>query len=551
MSIDASPGSWRGWVVASLCALALACAPHGHEHDDGHEHEAGHDEGHGHDDGSGDNWSVTAWGSHFEIFPEIDALVAGRTASAHVHVTRLEDFAPVSEGAVEIVLGSSPGEQVFRSETAKRPGLFTVELTPDSPAELDLRFRIVTPEATEELRGGRVRVGTAEQPGGIRVAPAPKGGRGGEPSPFLKEEQWRSDFATSWVRRGELSRDIEGLVRVRPVAGGEQVLSSPVAGRVRTATAWPFPGQPIARGTPVFRIVPQVAVERSLAELEAAAASLEIEKAAVVERLGRLEELLALEATSRREVEEVRQRAGILEARHRAASLDLEAARAARGSGSGGSDSGGKTGLQLAAPFDGEIAAVDVTPGATVAAGEALARLVRTDKVWLEMALSAADAAELQAPGSGPTTAIRGLVLSSGRGSGRGASIRLEEDVRLVAVAPEASDSTGTVAAFFEAPSNGSLVLGAVHQGQVLLDETRPGIVIPSSALVDDGGVSVVYLQLSGESFLRQEVDVLDRQGELALVEGLEPGQRLVHRGGDAIRRSSLMSSGEAHGHVH
>jgi hypothetical protein len=61
----------------------------------------------------------------------------------------------------------------------------------------------------------------------------------------------------------------------------------------------------------------------------------------------------------------------------------------------------------------------------------------------------------------------------------------------------------------------------------------------------------VVYLQLSGESFVRQEVHVQERQGELLLVEHLDPGQRLVTRGGDAIRRSSLMASGEAHGHVH
>ena len=74
---------------------------------------------------------------------------------------------------------------------------------------------------------------------------------------------------------------------------------------------------------------------------------------------------------------------------------------------------------------------------------------------------------------------------------------------------------------------------------------------MPASALVDDGGVAVVYLQLSGESFVRQEVHVLERQGDRLLVDRLVPGQRLVERGGEAIRRSSLMASGEAQGHVH
>jgi hypothetical protein len=83
------------------------------------------------------------------------------------------------------------------------------------------------------------------------------------------------------------------------------------------------------------------------------------------------------------------------------------------------------------------------------------------------------------------------------------------------------------------------------------LDERVEGIVVPTSALVDDGGVTIVYLQLSGERFARQPVRVVAREGELALVENLTPGQRLVTRGGDAIRRSSLLSSGEAQGHVH
>jgi hypothetical protein len=60
-----------------------------------------------------------------------------------------------------------------------------------------------------------------------------------------------------------------------------------------------------------------------------------------------------------------------------------------------------------------------------------------------------------------------------------------------------------------------------------------------------------VYLQLAGESFVREEVTVAARQGERALVEGLVPGQRLVIRGGDAVRRATLTAGGAAEGHVH
>ena len=520
---------------------------HGHEEneDDGHGHEEhedhghGHeDHGHGHDHGDDDSWAITAWGSHFEIFPETGALIVGETVTAHVHVTRLEDFSPPASGTVAMILRSAAGEQVFRTDAPARPGVFNIDVEPSSTGEFDLAFRVDVGEIGEEIRGGRVRVGDEEEPGGLLVAPAPKGGDGGEPVQLSKEQQWNSEFATSWVRRGELARSVEGLVRVRPPAGGERLLSSPLPGIVDSSgPSWPYPGQRIQRGEKLLRITPLVAAEHSLAELEAEAQSLAIEKAAVGERLTRLEELLALEAASRREVEEVRHHAEILEARHAAAERDLEAARATRLGGSS------RDGLELDAPFDGEVAAVHVSPGATIEAGETLARIVRTDAVWLEALLSPTDAAQLT-----PGQPIRGLVLTP---AGRAQPFELNE-VRLVSVSPEASERTGKVTAFFETgAASGAPALGTTVDGMILLDETRSGIVVPSTALVDDGGVSVVYLQLSGESFLRQPVRVLERQGTRVLVDGLEPGQRLVHRGGETIRRSSLMSSGEVHGHVH
>ncbi|MEM9556839.1 MAG: HlyD family efflux transporter periplasmic adaptor subunit [Acidobacteriota bacterium] len=524
-----------GGSLAASCALWLvACGAASHDH--------GAELGDGHDDhAAAASWSITAWGSHFEIFPEVGALVAGETSSAHVHVTRLDGFAPLANGGVEIVLGSGPEEQVFRADAPTRPGVYDIDLTPAATGELDLAFRIETPDASEQIRGGRVRVGTAERSGGVVVAPAPKGGDGGEPLPLLKEEQWRSDFATSWVRRGELARGVDALVHVRPPAGGERLLSSPLDGVVHAAGAWPYPGRRIARGAPLFRIVPRVADASSLAQLEATASSFEIEKTALQQRLARLEELLALDATSRREVEEVRHEVEILDARHAAAESDLRAARVARRSGSS------PEAPAVAAPFDGAVAAVHVTPGATLAAGEVLARVVRSGTVWLEALLAPADAVRLE-----PGELVRGLVLTP-----PGSRTPLElEAVRTVSVAPEASERTGKVTVFFEVSTEApgaarELVLGTTMDGVILLAETRSGVVVPATALVDDGGVTVVYLQLDGESFLRHEVRVLERQGARVLVDGLEPGQRLVHRGGDVIRRSSLMSSGEAHGHVH
>ena len=374
----------------------------------------------------------------------------------------------------------------------------------------------------------------------MRAPSLPAGSDGGEPVSFGKEQQWQGGFETAWVNEGRLARSVAGVASFRPPAGGESTITAQVDGVVQPpagARSWPFVGRRVERNDPLFRVVPLVASERSLATLEGELEALATELESARSRSARLRELLALEAVSEREVEEAGVRTRTLEARHRAAERDLGSARTSREGGADG------TGISPRAPFSGRIAAVTTTPGATVSAGDALARLVRTDVVWIEVALPPQDARRLMDAG------LRGLVLDDPESG----PVQVEGDLSLVSISPELSPRTGTVTVLIEAPgiAGTGFALGSTVAAQVLMAGEETGIVVPASALVDDGGVPVVFLQLSGEDFQRQTVTVLGRQGDRALVAGLNPGQRLVTRGGDAIRRSSLMASGEAHGHVH
>lgn len=511
---------WRaGAAAAGLAVVALAgCADRGAE-------EAQEPE----------SWSVTAWGQRYEVFPEVAPLVAGTTATAHTHVTVLDGFAPLARGRVEIVLRRAGGEQVFAAAAPARPGIFAIDVAPTSTGEHELLFRIQSAAGTEEIRGGVVRVGSREAPGAIVRAPAPRGATdAGEPAAFLKEQQWRTRFATEWVRRGSLSEGARGLARVRPPAGGDATLTATVDGVVQPSP-WPHPGQAVQAGQALFRVAPRVATERSLPQLRADVSALGAETDTARARLRRLEELLAAEATSRREVEEARARLTTLEARLAAARRDLGAADAAR-EGRGAAEA-----HTVRAPFAGRVAAVSASPGAAVAAGDALGRMVRSGPVWLELDLRPEGARRLAAQGT------VGLVVEAAPER----PLRLPaQAVRLVSLAPEVDPGKGTVTALLEVDEP-SLVLGSTLEAEVLLAGERAGIVVPTTAVIDDGGVAVVYLQLSGERFARQEVEVVSRQGERVLVTGLHPGQRLVTRGGEAIRRAGLMASGAADAHVH
>jgi cobalt-zinc-cadmium efflux system membrane fusion protein len=522
-------------VMTILAATAMMACGASHDSDHGPEH-GSDDLAHG--AAEAESWAVTAWGQHFELFPEIDALVAGRTAGAHVHVTLLDGFGPATEGSVTVVLTGAAGvRERFSSTTAIRPGIFMVEIQAGTAGDRELHFEIEVGGVTETIPGGAVRVGTADAPGGLVDPPhALPQIEGGEEVDFLKEQQWRTTFATRWARVGALQSSVTGTARVEPPSGGDVILTAPVDGVVRAAD-WPYTGQSAASGASLLSLIPTAPAERSLAELDASVREIEALSAVAVARVERLEALLIREAVSRREVEEAQAEATGLGARLDAGRKDLAAAEAGR------MGRQGVPGLEIRAPFVGRVAEVLVSPGEHVAAGDALLRVVRERPVWIRVALTPEASARLD-------DGVAGLVLDTGASS-ISAEVSVEE-LRLVAVAPEVDPRSGTVEALIEvARSVDELKPGLRATAQILLPGEVEGMVLPDSAVIDDAGVPVVYVQLGGESFSRRAVDILHRQGDLVLVDGVLPGERVVTLGGAAIRRASLLASGSVEGHVH
>lgn len=516
--------------ILAAVALAACGVPHdGHNHGDGD---------HGHGAAEADSWAVTAWGEHFGLFPEVDALVAGGTANAHVHVTILDGFKPATEGLVVIVLQSASGqEERFSSTTAVRPGIFNVAVQPSASGERDLLFEIEVGGITETIAGGRVRVGTAAAPGVLFDEPhtLPEVA-GDEEVSFLLEQQWRTAFGSAWAETGSLRQSVNGTARVEPPSGGEVILTAPVDGVVR-ASSWPHTGQQVASGKTLMTLIQTAPSERSLAGLQAEVRELDALSSAANARAKRLEALLAKQAVSQREVEQVRAEATGLEARLEAGREALAASEAGR-MGRGQVD-----GLDITAPFAGRVAETLVSPGQQVAAGTALLRVVRERPVWVRVALSPDDAGRLH-------DGTAGLILDTG-GSAEAVALA-ENELRLVAVAPEVDPQTGTVEVLVEVDrSVDQLKPGLRASAQVLLLGEVEGILVPDSAVVDDAGVPVVYVQLDGETFARRLVSVVHRQADLVLVDGVLAGERVVTVGGAAIRRASLLASGSVEGHVH
>jgi RND family efflux transporter MFP subunit len=212
----------------------------------------------------------------------------------------------------------------------------------------------------------------------------------------------------------------------------------------------------------------------------------------------------------------------------------LELSRTGEGTGGAGER------VIVRSPIAGVIANAQVTPGAAVEEGQLLYRVVAVDRVHVVGAVPEqylarvqdVKTAEIEVPGLSTPLAT----------------------TRLVSIGRVVDPQTRSVPVTFELASPPAGV--AVGQAVTLRLITSPEgneVTVPASAIVDDGGQSIVFVQAGGESFERRPVRVGGERegGYVQIVSGLEPGERVVTRGAHLVRLAALSPQTPGHGHVH
>jgi RND family efflux transporter MFP subunit len=242
------------------------------------------------------------------------------------------------------------------------------------------------------------------------------------------------------------------------------------------------------------------------------------------DELARSKRLIEVDAISRRRLQEAQIRA--------------EAARAAlAGLGGGLADGSGR--LELRAPIGGVIVDRQLMPGSRVEAGQTLFAIVDPTVVWLRADVPAASAPRV-ASGS----------LASFRLAG---SDRLYTTRRMVSSGAVIDSVTRTVPVLYEVPNpDGSIPVGAFATVSVRTGRRAAGIVIPASAVLDEDGRPLAYVQAGGEAFeARQLVLGGEEDGQVLVLSGIAAGERVVSGAAYQIRLASLSTAVPAHGHEH
>jgi cobalt-zinc-cadmium efflux system membrane fusion protein len=194
--------------------------------------------------------------------------------------------------------------------------------------------------------------------------------------------------------------------------------------------------------------------------------------------------------------------------------------------------------LRLRAPISGVVATRDFVPGGRVSAGDPLFTIVDPSAAWLRVHLPVGEMAAL---GTGPARfAVEG-------------SERIYAAPRRLSVGRVVDPATRTVPVIYQVGAlDGGLAFGQIANAWVPIGDTEHGVVVSRSAILDENGTSVAYVQTGGESFERRALVLGATDGALAVVQsGIAAGERVVTVGAYQVRLASLSGNEFAGAHAH
>jgi multidrug efflux pump subunit AcrA (membrane-fusion protein) len=110
-----------------------------------------------------------------------------------------------------------------------------------------------------------------------------------------------------------------------------------------------------------------------------------------------------------------------------------------------------------------------------------------------------------------------------------------------------------TLPVIYEVPNgDGAVKVGATARVQVRTGARATGVVVPASAVLDEDGRPIMYVQVDGEAFEKRMVRVGGQDGDRVLIlDGIKPGERVVTGSAYQVRLASLSTAVPAHGHEH
>jgi RND family efflux transporter MFP subunit len=413
-------------------------------------------------------------------------------------------------------------------------------LTFPRPGAWDLSVTVPDAGGDATIQLGRVEVFADAHEAAHAEAPvAPEG------VTFLKDQQWKLRLQTRIVGQRRLIERVTLPAKARAKPGYRASVLAPLAGQLLAPPGGvvPLPGERVEAGQVLAVVQPLFsdAAER-VAEIEAEFTGAQAALRQAETAFERIQKLAAQQARSARELQEAEVALATARSRYDAASALQSTYR--RHGPPAQTNRTGLPALELRAPIAGVVNALGAGPGEPVKAGDTVFGLLNPEVLWIEARVPELTWERL--------AAAQGAAFELPSARGQFTDI-LAKGGRLVFTGLEVDVVTRTLPLIYEVDNrDGRLRVGQTLTLHVETTHLEDAIAVPESALLEDGGRPVAFVQVAGETFEKRELVLGIRDAEwVQVLAGLQAGERVVTQGAFAVRLASVSSTIPAHGHAH
>lgn len=509
-------------LVASAFISVAGCKnAEQHPEHDTHEH-ASHDD---HDDDHELHvHSVTLWQDSLELFAEWGDFVAEQHTEAIIHLTNLRDFEAVGSGTLSVSwMQQSTAVKTERFEELAHPGIFIEELIPPKAGVYELVLSLNSSKVSGKIVVPSVHVFASES----EIPHEHEDTDDEEAVSFLKEQQWQFDFRTETAIRRTLHNTIRALGEIEPAGIGQAEVFAPFDGILLPDPQHGLvhPGQRVSKGDVLARLAPSGGAESGWNQLlnDYRLAKAEYE---------RVKRLSDMDAIPPRRLQE--------------AKLDLENKEVRLRGVLGWSDIEinerfiNEEHFHLRAPADGILTDVHLRYGQHVQRGEHLFDIVDPSRIWLKAQVPVSESSHINQINDAYFTV-----------SGSDRILRISDfNGRLISASSLLDPQTRRIPVIFELQNKGNFLRpGSFAQVFLKTSASREAVAIPESAILDEDGTPVAYVQLGGESFEKRILKTgIKDEGYIEVLSGINEGERVVTLGAYKVRLAALTLSTEGAG---
>lgn len=504
-------------VWAVLCLLVMVSCHEKPEHEAQHEEEHHHHEAceHGHEHEA--VLQLTAYSKHWEIYAEAEPFSTEKESEMRIHVTRVEDFKPVTEGALDVQLSMEGMRYRQHIKAPEEPGIYHLHIRPKKAGKAVLSFFFGND--TLEIKGLKVFEEAHEAAHEAEEHQI----KSSNAAVFTKEQSWKSDFATELCEIGTFGQVIRTMGQVEPAQNEEQVIVATNSGLLCFASSEITEGRNVASGQELFLLDgsgignDNTALRYRQAENEYRLAKAEYERKQSLAESKIISESELLKAQAEfKNAENV----------YTDYSKNFRA---------------GKTIVK--SPINGHLRQIFVQNGQYVEVGQKIAVVCRNQHLMVRSEVQASYFRDL-----------RNIETANFRPMNSKEVYRLEDlDGKILSYGQSVSKDNPLIPVIFQISNRADFLPGSFLETYIVTRSEQQAVTVPNTALIEEMGEFFVYVQLTPELFEKKEVITGSTDGKrTAILKGLSGKERIISKGALSVKLSQAAGAIDPHsGHHH